>query len=108
MADSVITRTDLRNNLYDYLKESGRFPKLTKSDASTILTAIFGDRENAGIIPDAVKRGLAVKISNFGNFEKKRTKARMGRNPQTGEQIKIPAKTKLAFRFSKSVKDYAL
>ncbi len=35
-------------------------------------------------------------------------KARMGRNPQTGEPIKIPAKTVLKFRISKSMKEMAL
>jgi DNA-binding protein HU-beta len=44
----------------------------------------------------------------IGKLELKRRKARMGRNPQTGEAIKIPAKTVLKFRFAKACKDAVL
>ena len=44
-------------------------------------------------------------IPGVGKLIKVRRKARMGRNPATGEQIKIPAKTVLKFRLSKAAKD---
>ena len=44
-------------------------------------------------------------LTRPGKLELKKRKARMGRNPQTGEAIKIPAKTVLKFRFSKVCKD---
>jgi nucleoid DNA-binding protein len=46
-----------------------------------------------------------VAISGFGTFKVKQTKARMGRNPKTGETIQIPAKKKVAFRASKDLKE---
>jgi len=42
-------------------------------------------------IRKAIKKGDEVKLIGFGTFTKQRRKARMGRNPQTGKSIKIPA-----------------
>lgn len=47
-------------------------------------------------------------IPGIGKLVKVRRKARMGRNPQTGEAIKIPAKTVLKFRIAKAAKDAIL
>ena len=47
-------------------------------------------------------------IPGIGKLVKMRRKARMGRNPATGESIKIPAKTVLKFRISKVAKDAIL
>ena len=55
-------------------------------------------------IKSSLKKKDPVTISGFGTFRVKQTKARMGRNPKTGEQIHIPAKKKIAFRASKDLK----
>jgi DNA-binding protein HU-beta len=47
-------------------------------------------------------------IPGLGKLVKARRKARMGRNPATGESIKIPAKTTLKFRIAKAAKDAVL
>jgi DNA-binding protein HU-beta len=47
-------------------------------------------------------------IPGIGKLVKVRRKARMGRNPATGESIKIPAKTVLKFRIAKAAKDAIL
>ena len=47
-------------------------------------------------------------IPGLGKLVKMKRKARMGRNPATGEQIKIPAKTVLKFRIAKAAKDAVL
>lgn len=47
-------------------------------------------------------------IPGIGKLVKQRRKARMGRNPATGEAIKIPAKTVLKFRIAKAAKDAVL
>jgi DNA-binding protein HU-beta len=52
-----------------------------------------------------VKKGESVKIPRLGIFRLRKMKARMGRNPQTGEAIKIPAKTVVKFRLAKAFKD---
>ena len=55
-----------------------------------------------------VKKGEPVKIPGLGTFRKVQTKARMGRNPQTGEPIKIPARKKVRFSVAKTFKDSVL
>lgn len=47
-------------------------------------------------------------IPGIGKLVKQRRKARLGRNPATGESIKIPAKTVLKFRIAKAAKDAVL
>jgi DNA-binding protein HU-beta len=44
-------------------------------------------------------------LAGLGRLKKSQRKARMGRNPQTGEPIKIPAKTVVKFYVAKAVKD---
>jgi DNA-binding protein HU-beta len=56
----------------------------------------------------SVKKGESVKIPGLGIFRLRKMKARMGRNPQTGEPIKIPAKRVCKFRLAKSLKDAVL
>ena len=50
------------------------------------------------IIRKSVKKGDEVKLVGFGTFTKTKRKARMGRNPQTGKAIKIPAAWHPKFR----------
>ncbi len=56
----------------------------------------------------SVKKGDPVKIPGLGTFRKVQTKARMGRNPQTGEAIKIPARKKVRFTVAKTFKEAVL
>ena len=76
---------------------------MTKADASRAVDAMFSPSD--GIIAGALRGGHRVQITGFGTFEVKHRKARMGRNPQTGEQIKIAAKKVLKFRVAKACKD---
>ena len=55
-------------------------------------------------VKEAKKSGVFV-IAGMGRLKKVNRKARMGRNPQTGEPIKIPAKTTAKFYLAKAVKD---
>ena len=55
-------------------------------------------------ISQTKKSGVFV-IPGLGKLVKANRKARMGRNPQTGEAIKIPAKTVVKFRVAKACKD---
>ncbi len=55
-------------------------------------------------VKETKKNGVFV-IPGLGRLVKQNRKARMGRNPQTGEAIKIPAKTVVKFRVAKVVKD---
>ncbi|HLY39448.1 MAG TPA: HU family DNA-binding protein [Candidatus Binatia bacterium] len=55
-----------------------------------------------------VKKGESVKIPRLGIFRLRKMKARMGRNPQTGEPIKIPARKKVGFSVAKTFKETVL
>jgi nucleoid DNA-binding protein len=55
-----------------------------------------------------VKKGEPVKIPGLGIFRLRRMKARMGRNPRTGEPIEIPARRKVGFSVARAFKDGVL
>ena len=56
-------------------------------------------------VTDALKGGEEVRLLGFGNFVVSRREARMGRNPQTGEPIKIKASKTVRFKPAKALKD---
>jgi DNA-binding protein HU-beta len=56
-------------------------------------------------ITDALKAGGEVQLPGFGKFYVREQKAREGRNPQSGEKMKIPAQKVPAFRAGKSLKE---
>ena len=57
------------------------------------------------IILDCLKCDEPVKIAGFGTYKVAKRKARIGRNPRTGEQIQISASQKVKFLPAKSLKD---
>jgi DNA-binding protein HU-beta len=75
---------------------------LSKSQAGAFLENMVG------MITSAVKKGEPVKIPNLGGWKKRKSAARMGRNPQTGEPIHIPARVKVRFSVAKSFKEAVL
>ncbi len=72
---------------------------VSKAQAKSIVEDIFKD------IVDAAASGAEVSLPGFGKFEVKETAEREGRNPASGEKIKIAASKKLTFSSAKSVKD---
>jgi DNA-binding protein HU-beta len=65
------------------------------------------DELNALVVRELKKEG-SIRLAGLGIFRKRKLKARMGRNPATGEQIKIPARTRLRFTPAKALKDSVL
>nr|WP_320133311.1 HU family DNA-binding protein [uncultured Holophaga sp.] len=72
---------------------------LTKARAKAILDGLRDE------IVEAVLAGKRVNIFGLGTFEVRPTKEKMGRNPKTGESIKIPAGRKVVFKAAKGLKD---
>ncbi len=64
--------------------------------------AILGDL--VGMITKHLKKGERVRISGLGILQVRKRAARIGRNPATGETIKIKASKKVAFRVAKDLK----
>ena len=76
--------------------------ELNKKQADAVLQKLVD------VTVNSVRKGDPVKIPGLGTFRKVQTKARMGRNPQTGEQIKIPARKKVRFSVAKTFKEAVL
>jgi DNA-binding protein HU-beta len=76
---------------------------MTKADAQRAIDAMFD--ADSGVIAKTLKRGKKVQITGFGTFEIRQRKARMGRNPQTGQAIRISASKAVSFRAGKGLKD---
>ena len=72
----------------------------TKKEAQAAVDTIFAS------IPKAMKKGQPITIAGFGTFKVTKRKARMGRNPKTGEAIKIKASKSPRFVASKTLKDF--
>ena len=85
-----------KTNLVDVVAAETGF---TKKDVESVVSATFD------AIASALKEGDKVQLIGFGTFEVKATAAREGRNPKTGETIKIAAAKKPAFSASKVLKD---
>lgn len=73
--------------------------KLTKADAGRALDATIE------AITKALRKGGDVSLVGFGTFTVRKRAARVGRNPQTGEAIKIKASKNVAFKAGKGLKD---
>jgi DNA-binding protein HU-beta len=57
------------------------------------------------MIVKSLKKGEKIRITGLGIFQVRKRPARMGRNPATGEAIKIKASKKVAFRAAKDLKE---
>ena len=74
-----MNKTDLINNIAE---KSG----LTKKDVEVVLNGFLGE------VTDALSSGDKVQLIGFGTFETRKRSGRTGRNPQTGQPLKIAAK----------------
>jgi len=78
---------------------------LPKTKAVEVVNAIFDTAPGEGIIAVELDAGRKVSITGFGTFDTKRRPKRMGRNPATGQEIELPAKTYPVFKGGKGLKD---
>jgi len=78
---------------------------LTKAQATDAVNVLFDTEPGKGIIAVELDAGRSVSIPGFGTFSTARRKAREGRNPQSGETIKIAARTVPTFKPGKGLKD---
>lgn len=72
---------------------------LSKNDATTAVEGVFD------VITAALKEGDEVRVVGFGTFVVTQRKAGKGRNPQTGQEIDIPASKAPKFRAGKQLKE---
>lgn len=86
-------------NKAQLVEQVAKATTLTKTDVETVLNS------SLELIKKSVKKGDDVTLVGFGTFTKSKRKARAGRNPQTGKEIKIPAMTVPKFRAGKEFKN---
>ena len=88
-----MTKADIVEAVYEKL---GGF---SKKESAEIVELVFET------IKETLGRGEKIKISGFGNFVVRNKRERIGRNPQTGEEIKISARKVLTFKPSQVLKN---
>ena len=86
-------------NKADLIAKIAEDADLSKKSAEAALNAFVDAVEGA------LKKGDKVQLVGFGSFEVRKRAARKGRNPQTKEEIKIPASKAPVFRAGKALKD---
>ncbi|HBQ21881.1 MAG: integration host factor subunit alpha [Deltaproteobacteria bacterium GWA2_38_16] len=86
-----MTKAELIENVYEKVGFS-------KKDSSDLVELIFN------VMKEALEKSEKIKISGFGNFIVRQKRARVGRNPQTGQTIEISARKVLTFRPSQVLK----
>ena len=86
-------------NKSELISKVAEMTDLSKKDVTKAVDAVFE------AITEALQNGDKVQLVGFGNFEVRERSARKGRNPQTGEEIDIPASRVPAFRPGKLLRD---
>lgn len=87
-----MTKADIVEHIYEKVGFS-------KKESAELVERVFT------IIKDTLADGEKVKISGFGNFVVREKNARKGRNPQTGEEIRLAARRVLTFKPSLVLKN---
>lgn len=96
---TLIQEVKKQMNKSDLITHVSEATELSKKDVTKAVDAVFE------AISEALQSGDKVQLVGFGNFEVRERSARKGRNPQTGEEIEIPASKIPAFKPGKALKD---
>jgi len=86
-------------NKAEFVEAVADAAELSKADAGRAVDAMIAT------ITKALKKGDSVTLVGFGTFDARKRGARTGRNPRTGEEIKIAASMNPAFKAGKALKD---
>jgi DNA-binding protein HU-beta len=86
-------------NVSDLAKEFSKVTKISKADSQSIINLLLLT------IINKVKKGEVVRLIGFGSFYSRTRKARVGRNPKTGEEIQIPQRSFPKFTAGQVFKD---
>ena len=86
-------------NKAEFVEAVAEGAELSKADAGRAVDAVID------VITKALKKGDAVTLVGFGTFQVRERAERTGRNPKTGDTIKIAASKNPAFKAGKALKD---
>ena len=85
----------VKSKLLNQLKKS--YPNFPKKDLEKVVSVVLNE------IKQALKRGDRVELRGFGIFSTNVQKARISRNPKTGEKINTPEKKTIHFKMAKEM-----
>lgn len=86
-------------NKEELVQEVAKKARVTQKEVADILSVFIE------VVEKTVAKGKKVTLVGFGTFEARKRAERTGRNPQTGKEIKIPAKTVPTFTAGKKFKE---
>ena len=92
MAGKTVTRADLAESVF-------RKVGLSRTESAELVETVIDE------ICNAIVRGEMVKLSSFATFQVRNKNERIGRNPKTGEEIPISARTVVTFRPGQKLKE---
>jgi DNA-binding protein HU-beta len=95
----LLRKEVLLMNKEELVQEVAKKTKASQKQVAEILSSAID------VIEKTVAKGKKVTLVGFGTFEPRKRAARTGRNPQTGKELKIPAKTVPAFSAGKKFKE---
>ncbi|HZX10918.1 MAG: HU family DNA-binding protein [Candidatus Aminicenantes bacterium] len=82
----------------DLINKLSKDMNITKQEAENGVNIFFDT------LKEAIKRGEEIELRGFGSFRIRKRDSRSGRNPRTGERVKVPAKKVIYFKPSKILK----
>lgn len=91
-------------NKTELIEKVAKKTGMTLKDSRAAIDAIFSTAPKDGVIANELAAGRKVQITGFGTFMTRKRKKRKGRNPQTGQEIMIPATKFPAFTAGKALK----
>ena len=83
----------------DLVEKVANEAEMTKKDAEQLVEIIFDS------IIESLNKGEKIELRGFGSFRVRQRNARQGRNPKTGDSVKIPAKRVAYFKPGKELKE---
>ena len=92
MSGKTVTRADLAESVF-------RKVGLSRTESAELVETVIDE------ICNAIVRGESVKLSSFATFQVRDKNERIGRNPKTGEEIPISARTVVTFRPGQKLKE---
>jgi integration host factor subunit beta len=78
---------------------AARVPHISRKDTELVVNTVFDS------MTEALRDADRIEIRGFGSFQVKIREAREGRNPKTGDEVKIPAKRTPFFKVGKELKE---
>lgn len=88
----ALTKAEIAERLFDDIG-------MNKREAKEFVDVFFD------VLREALEQGRQVKLSGFGNFDLRQKKQRPGRNPKTGQEIPVSARTVVTFRPGQKLKE---